>query len=133
MKALDTNVIVRFLIQDDEIQATIVHRRLKEAEQNKEVLLVPLLVLLETIWVLETVYQVARADVLDTISELLMLPTLELELQPMVRRFVETARQSSTDLSDALIGHCARESGCKVVLTFDKKAARSDFFERLVK
>ena len=88
---------------------------------------------METIWVLESVYQVARNEVLDAIGELLMLPTLEFESQPLVRRFVETARQSNIDLSDALIGHCARELGCDVVMTFDKKAAKSDFFESLTK
>lgn len=133
MKALDTNVIVRFLIQDDEIQAAIIHRSLKEAEQQREAFLVTLLVLMETIWVLESVYQVARNEVLDAIGELLMLPTLEFESQPLVRRFVETARRSNIDLSDALIGHCALELGCDVVMTFDKKAAKSDFFERLTK
>ena len=131
MKALDTNIIVRFLVQDDDKQAAIVHHLFKEAEQHKELMLVTHLVLLETIWVLESVYQVERSAILDAFSELLMLPILEFEKQHVVRRFLESSRQSSIDLSDALIGHGARELGCEMVLTFDNKAAKGDLFEKL--
>jgi predicted nucleic-acid-binding protein len=133
MKALDTNVLIRFLIEDDPQQAAIVHQLFRDAEQSGQAMRVTSLVLLESIWVLESVYQVSRSAILDTISELLALPVLEIEQQPAIRRFIESARTSSVDLSDALIGHCARGSGCEVVLTFDKEAARSELFERLKK
>ena len=136
MKALDTNVLIRFLIEDDPQQAAIVHQLFRDAEQSGQAMRVTSLVLLESIWVLESVYQVSRSAILDTISELLALPVLEIEQQPAIRRFIESARTSSIDLSDALIGHCARGEGCEgceVVLTFDKEAARSDLFERLKK
>ena len=131
MKGIDTNVLIRFLVQDDQQQATVVHQLLSEVEQHKQTLLVSNLVLLETIWVLESVYQVKRNAIIDTIDELMTLPILEFDQQPMIRQFLDTARQSKIDLSDALIGHWARERGCTAVLTFDKKAARSELFERL--
>lgn len=57
MKALDTNVLIRFLVQDDVNQAD---KLFSKAEQNKEVLFVPLLVVLEVIWVLQSAYSVTR-------------------------------------------------------------------------
>ena len=69
MIALDTNVLVRFLVRDDEKQAQIVYARFKQAESAREVLFVSLLVVLETIWVLESAY--------DTVSYThLTLPTI---------------------------------------------------------
>ena len=56
MIALDTNVIIRFLVRDDEKQAKTVYARLKKAEATRERLFIPLLVLLETIWVLDSAY-----------------------------------------------------------------------------
>ncbi len=51
MTALDTNVIVRFLVRDDEEQALCVYKRFKQAEKKRESLFIPLTVLLETIWI----------------------------------------------------------------------------------
>ena len=54
MMALDTNVIVRFLVRDDEAQSNLVYKRLKKAELERERLFVPLVVMLEALWVLES-------------------------------------------------------------------------------
>jgi predicted nucleic-acid-binding protein len=61
MKALDTNALIRFLVQDDVNQAD---KLFSKAEQNKEVLFVPLLVVLEVIWVLQSAYSVTREDII---------------------------------------------------------------------
>jgi len=63
MKALDTNVLIRFLVKDDVRQSGIVYKFFKHAELNNEVLYVPLLVVLEMIWVLESVYKISRHDI----------------------------------------------------------------------
>ena len=69
MKALDTNVLVRFLVRDDTRQADIVYRVFKGAEESKGTLFVPLLVVLEVFWVLEPVYEISRIDILDAIHQ----------------------------------------------------------------
>ena len=72
MKALDTNVLVRFLVRDDEQQSKAVYRIFKQAEADKEVLFLPALVVLETVWVLESVYKVARQDILNSLDQLML-------------------------------------------------------------
>jgi predicted nucleic-acid-binding protein len=129
MKALDTNVLVRFLVKDDEHQSKIVYRIFKQAEMEKEVFFVPLLVILETMWVLDSVYNIPRNDILDALCEVSLMPTLRLEAQTTIQRFIFLARQSKIDLSDILIACSARLSGCKSVLTFDKKASKLEQFE----
>ncbi|HDM77459.1 MAG TPA: PIN domain-containing protein, partial [Deltaproteobacteria bacterium] len=60
MKGIDTNILIRFLVGDDELQAKTVYNLFKRAEAEKKELFVPLLVMLELIWVLESVYDIPR-------------------------------------------------------------------------
>jgi len=128
MKALDTNVLVRFLVRDDERQAGIIYRIFKQAQSDKEVFFVPLIVVLETVWVLESVYKISRQGILDSINELILMPILEFEIQSALLNFITSTRESKMDLSDLLIAHSAKFSGCKCMLTFDKQASRFELF-----
>jgi predicted nucleic-acid-binding protein len=129
MKALDTNVLVRFLVKDDERQSKIVYRAFKQAETDNNTFFVPLLVVLETLWVLESVYNIARNDILDSIDDVLLMPILKFEAQATIQHFILLARENKIDLSDILIACSAKLSGCNSVLTFDKKASKFDYFE----
>ena len=131
MKAVDTNVIVRFLVRDDERQAQIVYRTFKQAEINKEALFVPLLVVMETIWVLESVYEISRREILDSINDLLLMPILEFEASSAIQSFISSAQETKIELSDLLIALSSKLSGCNCVLTFDKRASKFGFFELL--
>ena len=131
MKALDTNVLVRFLVRDDERQAKIIYRIFKQAESNKEVLFVPMLVVFEIALVLESVYRIPRQEILDSINELILMPILEFEAQSVILSFVSLARETKIDLSDLLIAHSAKLSGCECALTFDRKASSCGLFELL--
>ncbi len=129
MKALDTNILVRFLVKDDEKQAAKIYSVFKQAESDNAVFWISSLVVLETIWVLESVYNERQDEILNAIGEILLMPIFKFESQSLVRQFIFYARNCKTDLSDALIGCSARQSGCDKVLTFDKKASSLDLFE----
>ena len=131
MKALDTNVLIRFLVKDDELQAKAVYKLFKKAESKAEAFFIPILVVLEIFWVLEAVYEISREEIIDSIDELLLMPILQFEAQSALRSFVSSAREYKTDLSDLLIAHYAKYSGCGPVITFDKKAAKLELFELL--
>jgi len=131
MKAIDTNVLIRFLVKDDDQQAEIVYGLFKKTESSKEALFVPLAVVLETVWVLESVYNIPRQEILDSINELLLMPILEFESQSAITNFVSTARETKLDLSDILIAHSALSAGCECMLTFDKRASGFGLFELL--
>ena len=129
MKALDTNVLVRFLVKDDPEQAQQVYNLFKQAENNQQRLFVPILVVLETIWVLQAVYGVDDKDILSVLNDLLLMPVLLFETQPVLHTFVAAATGNNFDLADLLIAHSARGLHCESVLTFDKKAAKFAGFE----
>ena len=131
MKAIDTNILVRFLVKDDEKQAQVVYNLFKRTEYVKGTLFVPLAVVLETIWVLESVYNISRNEIIETFKDLLSMPLLKFESQPVVQAFTTSARNTSADLADLLIAQSAHHSGCESVLTLDKRAAKSALFELL--
>ena len=131
MKALDTNILVRFLIQDDVNQANKVIQLFTKAEQNNEPLFIPLLVVLEMIWVLQSAYSVSRQDIVLAISNLLQMQVFEFENQSTLRDFIISANKYSYDLSDILISQSAFSANCETTLTFDKKASRFELFTLL--
>ena len=122
MKGIDTNILVRFLVGDDELQTKKVYNIFKKAESSKKELFVPLLVILELIWVLESVYEIERNEILDAIGDLLLMPILKFECQSVLHNFTLMARDNRYDLSDLLIAQSAQNQGCNTVITFDKKA-----------
>jgi predicted nucleic-acid-binding protein len=129
MKALDTNVLVRFLVKDDAGQSQQVYSLFKQAENDQQRLFVPLLVVLETIRVLQAVYDVDDPDILAALNDLLMMPVLLFEATPVLHAFIGAAKGNYFDLADLLIAQSARGFNCESVLTFDKKAARFSGFE----
>ena len=131
MIALDTNVVVRFLVRDDELQAEQARTRLKQAEEKRERLLIPLLVVLETIWVLESAYDKTRAEILDAIRAMRQMSVLEFEASEVVERLLADGSEYGADLADILIAHSARAAGCESGITFDRKAAKLPFFTLL--
>ena len=131
MIALDTNVVVRFLVRDDERQARAVYRRLRRAESDGETLFVPFVVVVETVWVLESAYKKSRAEMLDAIEDMRRMTVLEFEKNGVLQRVLVDGKTSKADLSDLLIAHSAQASGCDGGVTFDKKAAKLPFFRLL--
>ncbi len=131
MIALDTNVLVRFLVRDDKKQSQIVDARLKKAEAKRERLFIPLVVILETIWVLDSAYGMSRDEILDSIEDLMQMPILEFEADQVLTNLLLSSKRYKTDLSDLLIAHAAEAAGCDEIITFDKKASRFRLFNLL--
>ena len=131
MTAVDTNIIIRFLVRDDEAQAEAVRQYLKRAENAGNTVFIPLLVLLETLWVLESAYDKTRTEILGAIRDMRLMPVFEFEADEVIEHLLADGEKYKADLSDILIAHSARASGCEKGITFDKAAARIPFFNSL--
>ena len=129
MKALDTNVVVRFLVNDDAGQSAAVKDLFQKAEKEGTSFFISILVLLEALWVLTTVYRCASENILVSLEQFLLMQVLEFERPDLVRRVIKVGRLGVLDLGDALMGLYVKELGHEVTLTFDKKAAKSEIFE----
>lgn len=129
MNALDTNVLVRYLVADDKNMATRALQLLRNAQESGEFHLVTTLVLLETLWVLRTKYGLARQDICEAVLKLENLSAMKFESPVLIRKFVQETMTSNLELADLLIALDAKEHGAEAVLTFDRRASRSPLFE----
>jgi len=125
---LDTNLLIRFLVRDDENQAQVIRTLLIEAEEKNETFFVPISVTLEVIWVLSSAYGYSKDEIVKALGGLLVLPTIVMEEHDRIARLCRLASRYTAGLADILIGLSAHDNGCSTMLTFDKKAAQSDFF-----
>lgn len=131
MRAIDTNILVRFIMNDTPSQAQKVFELFCHARQNQEKLFVPVVVVMELEWALSYSYQLPRDVMLQAMFEILKLDVLCVEHDQAVFDCLENATQNTFDVSDLLIGYVARANGCLSTITFDKKAGKSPLFEPL--
>ncbi len=123
MIALDTNIVVRYLAQDDARQSALatrlIERRLTKADPGY----ISLVALLETVWVMESVYGADAATVAGIVGDLLDSATLEVQDGGAVTDAIARYREGGVDLHDCLIVSLAARRGAKT-LTFDTRASR---------
>ena len=115
MLAIDTNIVVRYLVNDHE---TLSPRALKLVSENA-VFVAPTVVL-ETEWVLRDAYETPRQRVIEQLRKFCGLQTVTVGDAESVARALAYA-EGGVDLADAL--HLARSQGCEAFATFDKKLA----------
>jgi predicted nucleic-acid-binding protein len=128
MLGIDTNVLVRFLLRDDEVQFGKVSRLIKREVGAKEDVFVSLLVLLETEWVLRSQYALKKRAIIEAISGLLDAMEVQFEDEPAVEETLFIWQDSAADFSDCLIGAHNRRLGCRATATFDTKALKLSAF-----
>ena len=123
MIGLDTNVIVRYIMQDDARQsgaATKVIERLTVDEPGY----LTVVTIVELGWVLDSCYKLSRTQIGDAIEALLRSKELAVESSDLVLKATRAYRQGKADLADCLIARSAEAAGCLQILTFDRNAAR---------
>jgi len=132
VRGLDTNILVRFLTADEPIQSEVARQLIETAEGTDERLHVSTLVLAELVWVLRGGrYALPRNAVADAVEALLDAGVFEIQDRDLVRSAVTAFRDGPADFSDYLIGEHDRRAGCTSTLTFDRRLAQADGFERL--
>lgn len=124
MLGIDTNVLVRFLVRDEQTQFEKARKLLKREVSSGRRVFINQLVLLETEWVLRSRYGLAKTQMLETISGLLDAPDVQLEDEPAVEEAVFVWRDANADFADCLIGARNRRLGCNATATFDTKALK---------
>jgi len=129
MRGLDTNVLLRLLLRDDEAQARKVRALVERSVHDGEVLHVSLPVLCELTWVLAgRTANLGRQEIAATIERLLDTQGFELQSRDAVREALSDFRAGDADFADYLIGRLDRRAGCRDTATFDVRLARADGF-----
>lgn len=120
MIALDTNAIVRVLTEDDAAQSQKVQAVIRQAEANGRKILILSEVLIETIWVLESVYHCTREEISMLIDNFLAAPTFYLPDSTVIRKAIKQY-ESGGDFADLLIVGQAKSHQAEKLFSFDRK------------
>lgn len=124
MIALDTNVLLRYLAQDDRTQSAhateVIERRLTVRNPG----FVSLVCILEIVWVLGSLYKRTRGEIAQHIEMILAADSLEVQNEQEVYQAVVALRNGTGSFEDALIGSIGTWRGCSTTLTFDEAAAK---------
>jgi predicted nucleic-acid-binding protein len=121
---VDTNVLVRFLVRDDEAQFERARKLIKREVGAGRGIFVSQLVLLETEWVLRSRYSLSKNQIVAAISGLLDAADVQFEDEPTIEESLFNWKDTTADFADCLIGARNRRLGCRATATFDTKASK---------
>jgi len=122
--ALDTNVLLRVLTDDDATQTRRAAEAIARAEASGEAILVNDVVLAETMWTMARRYKAPRAQLVEIARGLLDTASFEFERRSQFEEAVRLFEGSSADFSDCLIVAKNNASGCSATLTFDAECSK---------
>jgi predicted nucleic-acid-binding protein len=129
MIGLDTNILVRYLAQDDPVQSAkateIIERRLTEENPG----FISIVAIVETVWVLERAYRLSAYEIAAAIERSLQADVLVVENEQQVFTAMIALKDGRGSFVDALIGALSEKAGCLRTLTFDRKALKLPGFE----
>lgn len=128
---LDTNVLVRYLVQDDDRQHAIASEVMHTRCTQDSPCHVSVVVVCELCWVLERCYDVDRDGIAQVIKQLLDVAQLVVADRVAVREALAHYRAGNADFPDHLIAHLNHEAGADTTVTFDKRAGKQPLFEYL--
>ena len=124
MLGIDTNVLVRLLIADNEAQTRRARTLIDQCIGRHEPVLVSLLVFIETEWVLRSRYEFDKSEIVAIFRSLLAVREFSFEDEEAVEEGLFHWQDAATGFADCLIAAHNRQLGCRATATFDVKASR---------
>jgi predicted nucleic-acid-binding protein len=131
MIGLDTNVVLRYLLQDDPAQTHQANRIFEQELSDQNPGFINLTTTLEIVWVLRSLLRQTSAEIAMHLENLLAADSLELQNEQQVFEAVFALKTGTGEFEDALIGALNAWAGCSHTLTFDKRAARLPSFQSI--
>jgi predicted nucleic-acid-binding protein len=121
---LDTNVLVRYIVQDEPAQARSATQLIERVLTPEHPGFVNCVVMCELVWVLESAYGFARAQIIPVLRQLLATVEIRIESADRVSLALRSYESCSADFADHLVGILNQDRGCETTYTFDRKAGR---------
>jgi predicted nucleic-acid-binding protein len=128
MIGLDTNVLVRYLAQDDAKQSAVATRFIETQLNERTPGFISLVVLVEVCWVLERLYAATVKEIGEMVNDLLSTPNFHLQQRGAVQEAAQlllTQKTKGTGFADLLIARVALNEGCTSIVSFDRGAVRT--------
>lgn len=118
---IDTNLLVRYLTDDDPVKAKAVDALLNKAGSGEIKILVPSIVIAELVWVLESSYKMESPGIAELVDAVLNTPGVEVTDKSIIKSALTLYRAKKIDMIDAWIIEFAKDAGVGAIYTFDKK------------
>ncbi|OIN97411.1 hypothetical protein AUJ66_03410 [Candidatus Desantisbacteria bacterium CG1_02_38_46] len=118
---LDTNIILRLLIKDDEVKIKSCLELIKNANEREASLYLLPVTILEIVWVLEKVYKYSRQNIVELVGAILNTPGIKTESEEVFRKALSDYETKGIKFADAVMGHWGMEKGFTTVYTYDEK------------
>ncbi|MBF0194043.1 MAG: type II toxin-antitoxin system VapC family toxin [Magnetococcales bacterium] len=128
MIGLDTNVIIRYLLQDDTKQTKKATKLIESFCSSESPCWLSIIVMCELTWVLRSTYNLDKQTINKIVENILLTSQFQVAQSDLVREALIKCQHSNLDFPDALIGRLNHSDGCKTTVTFDKKACHSRDF-----
>jgi predicted nucleic-acid-binding protein len=129
MIGLDSNILIRYVTQDDAIQSakatTIIEQQLTEENPG----FVSVVAMVETVWVLDRAYGLSTQEIATAVERMLQTAVLVVEDEQEIFTAVIALKGGKGSFADAVIAALGSRAGCSCTLTFDRKALRLSGFE----
>jgi len=123
MIGLDTNVLVRYIMQDDPVQSPKA-TRIVESLDAVDSGYVTLVSIVELVWVLSASYELTRSQVSQALDAIVRTKQFKIENAEQVIRALRVFKEGKSDFADCLIERSANSAGCEKTITFDVKASK---------
>lgn len=124
MRGIDTNVLVRYIMQDDVEQSRLATQFIEKQCSADEPGFVNAIVLCELVWVLESVYECSRAAIASVLEKILRVQQLHVHESPIIWSALRGYKNEAADFADHYICSLNSHNNCEYTVTFDKKAGR---------
>ena len=129
MIGLDTNILVRYLAQDDPVQSPRATDLIEFRLTGENPGFISIVAMVETVWVLDRAYGLADDEIATALERLLQADTLMVENEQEVFTAMIALKEGDGSFADALIGALGVKAGCARTLTFDKTALKLPGFQ----
>lgn len=131
MKGIDTNVLVRYIVQDDPAQSKLATHFMERECTAESPAFINGMVICELVWVLESAYEYSRHEIANVIEQILRTREFQIHEPEMLWQSLWGYQHKGADFADHYIASINRHAGCEYTVTFDKKAARVEYFKQL--
>lgn len=129
MPTLDTNVLIRYLVQDDPKQARAAEKFIIQFANSEATLFIPISVTLESEWVLRSVYLFSKKSIIEVFISLLETREMQFQDEASVERAIFLFREHNVDFADCLHVATAFTHDYLPMMSFDKQASRVEGIE----
>ena len=131
MIGLDTNILIRYLTQDDPDQSRKAAHEIEKGLSEGQMFFITDIVICELVWVLETAYEYERREIVPVLENILRTKQFQFENKDLLWKSFADYQNKKGDFADHLIGRAGHKAGCDETLTFDTGLKNNSLFRVL--